>query len=309
MKQADADVSIIGGGIAGSAAALACVRLGLQTYWHRDPAASGSAWLESLAPEGGSYLRQLLTQDEIASVRQGIFRQLETEGQIRPFSPLLGEGIHLIPRTLIQLFAQNARTGGVKESGPLREIDFDGRWVRLTSRDGGIYQSRYLIDASGVRAVAARRMGLARIKLGPERFVARYPASTVLSLPPNRACFERFNDNNWRFRASDAQGCTTVTQTNTDAVPAEAERRNVRWQYTERFALGNLLLVGDCAYRFDPSCGLGMTHALKSALLAARAICQSVCKPAQSKDSLDYYARRLNEDFLDMQEALSTANR
>lgn len=305
MKQANADVAIIGGGIAGSAAALACARLGLQTHWYHDSTASGSTWLESLAPEGGGYLRQLLTQDEIVSVRQGIFHQLETEGEVRLFSPMLGEGIHLVPHKLTELFAQKARAGGIKEFSPLQSIDFDKRGVQLTSQGGATYQSRYLIDASGVRAVAARRMGLARIKLGPERFVERYPAYAALCLPPNRARFERFNNNGWRFRASDARGNTTVTQTSAGVVPTKAERRNVRWQYTEHFAQGNLLLVGDCAYRFDPSCGLGMTHALKSALLAARAVHQSVQRPAKAKDNLDYYVKQINQDFLELWQALS----
>lgn len=301
-----ADVAVAGGGVAGSAATLACVRLGLDTLWFRDAIRPGSAWLESLAPEGRGYLRQLLDDDEIRIPQRGVFRALETEGRTRVFDPVFGEGIHLIPEILIRQLTRNARQRGMRDVGPLRTVRRDGNdRFELMDREGEIFHSRYLIDATGIRAIAARQLGVQRIKIGGERFVERFRGARSMS--PNRARFERLPSGGWRFHAIDARGETTVTQSNAGPAPGGSGRRNMRWQCSAHFVRDGLLTAGDCAYRFDPSCGLGMTRALKSALLAARAVHQAIREPQKATAGLACYEKQMKEDFLELLQALSVA--
>ena len=301
-----ADVAIAGGGVAGSAAALACVHLGLDTLWFRDAARPGSAWLESLAPEGRGYLRQLLDDDEIRISRRGVFRVLETEGRTRVFDSMFGEGIHLILEILIRQLTRSALQRGMRDVGPLRTVRRDGNdRFELMDREGGIFHSRYLIDATGIRAIAARQLGMQRIKIGGERFVERFRGARSMS--PNRARFERLPSGGWRFQAIDAQGGTTITQSNAGPAPDRSERRNMRWQCSRCFVREGLLTVGDCAYRFDPSCGLGMTRALKSALLAARAVHRAIREPHQATAGLARHEQQMKEDFLELLRALCVA--
>lgn len=302
-----ADVAVAGGGVAGSAAALACVRLGLNTLWFRDAARSGSVWLESLAPEGGGYLRQLLDREEILIPQRGVFRALETEDRTRVFDPMIGEGIHLIPDLLIRRLSHNALQRGARDMGPLKTAcrEEKDRFELTEIRKSETFHSRYLIDATGIRATAARRLGVQRIKIGGERFVARFRGERSMS--PNQARFERLKSGGWRFHATDARGETTITQSNAGPAPSEGEQRNMRWQCSARFVCNGLLTAGDCAYRFDPSCGLGMTRALKSALLAARAVYQAIRQPQQAAVSLAHYEQYMKEDFWDLLQALSVA--
>ena len=302
-----AEVAVAGGGVAGSAAALACVRLGLDTLWFRDAARPDSLWLESLAPEGTGYLRQLLDHEEILILQRGVFRALETEGRTRVFDPMFGAGIHLIPNFLIRQLSRNALQQGVRDMGPLETARRNGNdGFELTGRgEGKTFHSRYLIDATGIRAVAARQLGMQRIKIGGERFIARFRGEPTM--PPNRARFEQLSSGGWRFYAVDARGGTTITQSKAGPAPDGSERRNLRWQCSRRFVRDGLLVVGDCAYRFDPSCGLGMTRALKSALLAARAVHRAMREPGRAAAGLAGYEKGMRGDFLELLQALSVA--
>lgn len=305
------DVAIVGGGLAGSVAALALARRGISVMVLETDAPRRGVG-ENLAAEALPVLSQLglshVLRDAVALPSHALLSVWgSNDVAVRPaVANPYGTAWHLDRERFDHEIQREAVQAGAvwidsveRASPPLRSGDYWNQDVK-TANVTVTYAARYLIDASGRGAWLGNRLGARRRfddhlhaavfsfaePIQPYALVEAQPEGWWYSAPTpdNRAMAIYLSD---AALLSRRRGAERKTWWKTLVPGAETARRFSTSPTSERIvpafsalarfdAADAWLAIGDAAIAVDPLCGRGLLQALTSATAGARAIAEAL---------------------------------
>jgi flavin-dependent dehydrogenase len=302
------DVAIVGGGPAGSAAAIACAQAGLATtLFERRREATVARWPdgaepeESIAPDTVALLQTLGVDCTGASAPYG---GIATGSHVTLFLREAGLPGRHVRRSWLDggLRAMAARSGvscrlGVEVADIERE---DTGGFLLRTSDGSM-PARQVIDASGRRSWLAFQLGLSRRRMSPPLIAWR----DVVAGPAQPGSIARFvpSPNGWTFLAPVSAGRIVRTglraarDKGDSAGPAPSRGATAHvatWRVVRHLAGPGWLIAGDAGAALDPAAGMGISFALKSGLAAGLAAAAN----AENSGSAPVLAARYDDAVL-----------
>lgn len=292
----DTDVAVIGGGPAGSAAAIACAQQGLRVCMFERDTLVGDRVGEALHPGVEPVLRELGVADALPSVtgarHEGIWIDWAGKRRFQPYGHDADgpwRGFQVMRAAFDRLLLDRARELGVAVAQPCavsRVLREDFRVAGIDTEKGPV-RARVVVDATGRAGWLSRRLGVAPVASGP-RLLARYgyrqgscPARDDVPSLIGLA-------NGWQWTARVRPGVyqwLRVMQgdcrNNVDEIPSElvalaplgpTRGADVSWRIGESVAGPGWFSVGDAAAMLDPASARGVLKALLSGLGAGHLI-------------------------------------
>lgn len=294
----DADVGIVGGGPAGTAAAITAARAGLRVRLYERASFPRNLPGETLHPGVGVLLAVLGVEVRVAAAsayrHAGVFVDWGGNRSVQPFGqdergPWLG--YQVLRRDLDRILMDRALELGVDVRQPVG-------LVRVTVEDGrvvGLREStaearfRFLIDASGRAGFLRRGLALAsQVASPPLRVGYGYSAGDPYGLREIPALVG--DASGWSWTAQVAPGLVHWTRLAFDGSKAEGppaaladlppigttKGADVSWNRVVGAAGAGYFIAGDAAIVLDPAASNGTLRALLSGMRAARSI-EAVC--------------------------------
>ncbi|MEA2165481.1 MAG: hypothetical protein QOK37_3608 [Thermoanaerobaculia bacterium] len=274
------DVAIVGGGPAGSAAAIRCAQRGLSVVIVDPAPGRGDRPGETLHPGAGIIFETL-----------GVAGQLDSAGIVRHAGQWIERannatfesfgrdaagawrGYQIPAAVLDPILLERAVACGAKLRRELAEkpIVRDGRVEGIATLSGAL-RARIVIDASGRRQWLAITLGLTRELRSPPllAFYGYLRNRNVPDAPRFRAL-----ENGWEWTAPISEGRTAwvrlaladdASRIRDEAPTLDAEPRaaDVTWRIARPTAGPGYFLAGDAAFVLDPASGHGVLKALLS---------------------------------------------
>lgn len=289
-----ADVLIVGGGPAGSAAAIACASNGLSTVVCEREVFPRERAGEALHPGVESLLRQLGVADRLEGVTGARFEGVEIDwaGQQR-FEAFGADadgpwrGFQVRRAAFDNLLLDRAREAGAEVLQPraaLQPLVEDGRVVGVETDQGEI-ACRLLIDASGPGRWLQRRLKLPTVERSPP-MVVRYGYVTGACPARDAAPSLTGDETGWTWVARVAPGRyqwvrldLTAGDPSIPPAPIKAleglspdgrsRGAEMGWRLTQAAGPG-WMLAGDAAAMLDPTSSHGVLKALMSGFMAGQ---------------------------------------
>lgn len=289
-----ADVLIVGGGPAGSAAAIACATNGLKTVVCEREVFPRERAGEALHPGVESLLRQLGVADRLEAVTGARFEGVEIDwaGQQR-FEAFGADadgpwrGFQARRADFDAMLLDRAGEAGAEVLQPraaLHPLVEDGHVVGVET-DAGEIACRLLIDASGPGRWLQRRLKLPMVERSPP-MVVRYGYVTGACPPRDAAPFLTGDATGWTWIARVAEGRYQWVRLDLNAADAATPREapdalkgltpdgrsrgaEMGWRLT-RAAGPGWMLAGDAAAMLDPTSSHGVLKALMSGFMAGQ---------------------------------------
>lgn len=333
-------VAVIGGGPAGASAALELARLGIETVLVEQSDGSGSPFGECLAPSANPLLRRLGLDDLLrtsgALPSYGNQSSWGGDGSLADRDFLrepLGHGWHLDRSAFNRALLDTVKTAGVpiwRQNRVTSLERIEGVWqVRTTSPDGGgMLKTGMLVDASGRRAVVARRAGVRRRTFDSQVAAVGFLDADGHAAPLHdaRTTIEAAVDGWWYAALLTNQRLAVAWFTDPDLLAASAAWRPAGWWERLRtsdlagqlvashgyeipqrigvLAAGSSLLTrpmgdgwiaaGDAAAAHDPLSSHGIGSALAGGRWAARAVAATL---GGDDTAFTAYRERLLADY------------
>jgi flavin-dependent dehydrogenase len=325
----DSDVIVIGGGPAGSAAAITAASMGLRVRLLESRAVLGDHPGETLHPGVGSVLEQLGVSGRLASVtgarHAGIRIEWAGRSRFEPYGsdengPWLG---YQVSRARFDtMLSDRARELGVEclfsctAHSLLRE---HGKTVGVRTSLGDMTGSQ-IIDASGRTPFPAPEPGRVRTVHSPS-LIARYGYGTG-SLPElDEAPVMRGDASGWQWTAMVRPGVYHWTYVSLDGTklprdwrPAEFQGltpvgsprgADVTWRLSGNLAAPGWFQVGDAAAVLDPTSANGILRGLLSGIIAAKLSYSVVSGSSSAAEAAAHYAAWFNGWFYESARNLS----
>lgn len=284
---ANFDAIVIGGGPAGSAAALTCRQHGLRTLVVEADASPRERPGETLHPGIESIFRKL-----------GVFTQVEAAGFLRH----TGHYVHRNAQTVFQPYGSDRRgqwsgfqatrseldcillkqasATGAEVRRPMRALDLlvEGGRLAGVRTSGGEFRASWLVDAAGPGHWVQRQLGLPLLQVS-DPLIARFGWSTRDHTATGTPEFHVLGCG-WRWEAQVQTGrrAWVSLELNQPAKTQAAHARDVTWRMVRPCAGRGYFLAGDAAYVLDPASSHGVLKALMSGMLAANAISEIMQK-------------------------------
>src|SRR5215208_4143946 len=317
----DVDVVIVGGGPAGSATALWCVRQGLRVVLVERERFPRHRPGETLPPGVEPLFAQLGVTDAILAA--GFTRHLGTwvtwSGPRRfdPFGLDSGgpwRGFQAPRETLDQILLDAVSGSGADVRQPCRALHplRDGeKVIGVATSDGPIF-ARWVIDASGGAHWLARRLDMP-LQFASPRLVARYGYVTGDCPERDEAPEIAADETGWSWSARIAPGLyhwTRVALSEDDPrrdrpprafahlTPVSHTRgANVTWRIVSQPAGPGYVCVGDAAAVLDPASSHGVLKGLMSGMMAAHVIAKVESGTATNAVAIETYSAWLRDWF------------
>lgn len=289
-RRLDTDVLIVGGGPAGSAAAIACATRGLAVVVAEREVFAGEKPGESLHPGIEPLLGQLGLAGRLAGVvgarHPGVWIRWAGPARFEPFGADEAgpwRGFQVRRAAFDALLLARAGEVGAEIRQPCRVSDIrlgpDGLWQAATA--AGPVRSRFLIDASGGARWFARKRGLPAAAPSP-RLVARYGYAGGACPERDEAPALESSASGWLWTARVAPGLYGWVRLAVGAEPARepppafaalsptgpSRGADVTWHRSGRPAGPGWFIVGDAAARLDPLSSHGILKAIMSGMMA-----------------------------------------
>lgn len=292
-----ADVVIIGGGPAGSSAAITCAAAGLSAVILERAAFPRDCPGESLHPGVEPLFAQLGVAEAVQAARfvrySGLWVEWGGPPRFAPFGqdasgPWLG--FQAWRAELDALLLERARTLGVEVLQPCRALQplrgEHGEVVGVETEAGPVH-ARVLIDAAGGAHWLARQLDIPRVLASP-RLVATYGYVVEPEGAPGDEPRIVADDEGWTWTARVRPGVRQWTRLTLDGRPVPAgwlppelsERApvgrvrgaDVTWRRVAAPAGPGYLMVGDAAAVLDPASSHGVLKALMSGMMVGHAV-------------------------------------
>jgi hypothetical protein len=273
-----ADLAVFGSTLSAFVAVYAGIQQGLKVIWikgdYEKTAIVSPSGFDSIAPEGVHYLRHLISEEEIASLSCGSFYGIQRDHYYQPFDPMLGKGIQLDIDVLKTLLKKKIEAHIFPLSETVENITQGQNTLSVYTTSGKKIITSWLIDAQGKNStVSSQPITYLTDNLWISRTMIKE------NIIRNKVSFVR-NLDGWTWLAYDKHGNKCVTQWKKN-YSAEIEKKSFNSQWYRRknaiepIVTGNeprIILTVPTFFRLDPSCGLGSTLQIKSALQAVRSI-------------------------------------
>lgn len=315
------DVVVIGGGPAGSAAAISCAQRGLRVALierHDFPRFRPG---ESLHPGVEPLLQQLGVAAQLCGQKalrfNGNWVQWNEPLRFNGFGsddkgPWRG---FQIPRaTLDTTLLQHAAALGVMLRQPCCAVAVLSEHNRVTGvrTDSGRLLADYVIDASGASAWLHRQLGLTIRRCSP-RLIARYGYVRGCPLAYQHAPHLSAGPDGWTWIAKVQAQLTHWTHLAFEApdlrsptvpeplqhLPAQGaiHGADVTWRISTAAAGSGYFMVGDAASQLDPASSHGVLKALMTGMQAAQAVCDCIGQPSLQTSAQRQYNQWLGDWF------------
>lgn len=313
------DVLIVGGGPAGSAAAISCATRGLSVVVVERDAAAGEKPGDSLHPGIEPLLGQLGLPggcgEAVGARHRGIWIRWAGPARFEPFGrdeagPWLGYQVRRAAFDAMLL--ERARESGATVRRPCRARELvrerDGTWHAATT--AGTVRCRIVIDASGGARWLERKRGLRATGRSP-RLSARYGYARGSCPERDDAPWLESSPVGWLWTARVGEGLYGWVRV---AVGAEPERRqpvimtgleptgpargaDVSWRICDDSAGPGWFVAGDAAARLDPLSSHGILKALMSGMMAGHLSASILSGTAAAPDAEAHYRGWLAAGF------------
>ena len=315
------DVVVIGGGPAGSAAAIGCAQRGLHVALierHDFPRFRPG---ESLHPGIEPVLHQLGVAGQLCAQHalrfNGYWVQWNEPLRFNGFgSDDKGpwRGFQIPRETLDTTLLQHAAALGVRVRQPCRALAVLSEKNRVTGvrTDSGPLHADYVIDASGASAWLHRQLGLTIRRCSP-RLIARYGYVRGCPLAYQHAPHLSAGPAGWTWIAKVQAQLTHWTHLAFDApnlghpaVPEPLQHlptqgaihgADVTWRISTAAAGGGYFMVGDAASQLDPASSHGVLKALMTGMQAAQVVCDCIGQPHVQSSAQRQYSQWLGDWF------------
>ncbi|RFC35291.1 MAG: Dehydrogenase (flavoprotein) [Candidatus Nitrotoga sp. SPKER] len=290
----DADVGIVGGGPAGTAAAITAAGSGMRVRLYERASFPRNLPGETLHPGVGVLLAALGVDVRVTAAsayrHAGVFVDWGGNRSVQPFGqdeqgPWLG--YQILRRDLDRILMDRALELGVdirQPVGPVRVRVEDGRVVGLRE-PAGETRYRFLIDASGRAGFLRRGLALpSQVASPPLRVAYGYRAGDPDALRETPTLVG--DASGWAWMAQVAPGLVHWTRLAFDGSKVEGPPRaladlppigptkgaDVSWNRVVAAAGAGYFIAGDAAMVLDPVASNGTLRALLSGMRAARSI-------------------------------------
>ncbi|VVP83521.1 hypothetical protein PS918_02546 [Pseudomonas fluorescens] len=315
------DLVIIGGGPAGSAAAIHCAQQGLSVALLDQSAVCRDHPGETLPPGIEPLLQQLgvdlpaLAGDCIRHagnwVHWGAPRHFNRFGG-EPHAPW--QGFQIPRRLLDNLLINRAQALGVEVVRPCRasKVILKDNAVAGVETERGIFHCARLIDASGTKGWLARQLALKRDAYSPP-LLATYGYARGTDAVCDDAPAIIADKAGWYWLARIGASSYAWTRLNFDCrqsnlqPPApfahlhhlgKARGADVTWRACLQCAGAGYFIVGDAASVLDPGTSHGVLKAIMSGMMAGHAAVECLAHPRHQHSILNQYRHWLNHWFV-----------
>ena len=165
----------------------------------------------------------------------------------------------------------------------------DGKEIELTTKDGAVYSSKFVIDASGSARKLGRLLNIKELFFSPP-LICRTGVSELIDEQTLKTEFAS-KKNGWVWIAPEDNKQFTwnklsLNKLDVDDAMVDSSKLlneirvyNVRWRAFRPVFRNNILLCGDAAGILDPSAGQGIFNAFLSGIKAGNTVIESVHNP------------------------------
>ncbi|TDU25822.1 flavin-dependent dehydrogenase [Panacagrimonas perspica] len=292
-RRLDAEVLIVGGGPAGSAAAIACAQAGLRTCLLERHADAKDKPGEGLHPGVEPLLRELGVAQGLQAASRARFAGVWVGWGGPPRFEAFGEdqdgpwlGYQVSRARLDTALQERAGALGAERrygSGAQEPIVEQGRVIGLRLEDGTECRSKMLIDASGPARWLARKLDLPQRERSPRQIVrygyvrghcpVRDEAPALSADDSGWTWTARVDDDVYQWARMDFEGHSSRDEPPSEFAGMErigaTRGADATWRVTQSAGPG-WLLAGDAAANLDPTSSKGVLKALLSGTMAGR---------------------------------------
>jgi len=325
----DADVVVIGGGPAGSAAAITCARRGLSVIVLERDRVFGERPGETMHPGVRPILEQLGLGNRIEALSTGLHAGIWIAWGGPPRFQAFGsdeggpwQGFHLWRPDFdaaMLLLAEEAGADvrrGVAVSGIASE---NGAIRHIETRHGAV-SGRIVIDATGRVRHLARQLDVGYLARSP-RLIARYGYVTGACAARDDAPMISGDRSGWTWTARIRDGLYQWTRIDftdvarDDWLPEEfrgmkplsrTRGADVTWRIAERLSGPNWFMAGDAAATLDPTSSRGVLKSILTGIMSghlADAAIRGKLEPHQAASSYHHWLLDwFNKDVSQMEE-------
>lgn len=316
-RHIDADVAVIGGGPAGSAAAITCARRGLSVVVLERDEVFGERPGETMHPGVRPILEQLGLGSRLEGLATGLHTGIWVEWGGPPRFEAFGadengpwQGFHLwrpdFDAALLSL-AQDAGAEVRRGVSVIRVEEAHGTISRIVTDEGSV-SARIVIDGSGRAHWLARQLGIP-YQPRTRKLIARYGYVTG-SCPQRDAAPGISGDRSgWTWTAKIRDGLYQWTRVGIQEMaedgwlPAEfhgmtplsrTRGADVTWRIASAVAGGNWFLAGDAAAILDPTSSRGVLKSIMTGMMAghvAEAVIRAKLMPTNAAASYHQWLR------------------
>ncbi len=293
------DVTVIGDGIAGIAAALYCLQQGLKTIVVGEKRIKPNNTVESIHPGVITLLDHLKISSDFQQAKLGTYTFI-SNGKLRkslnPYTEEIWNGFHISK----EHFTSHLKIEAKKQQVPILQqtvenvITEEGKIVGVKTKSGSEIFSKYIIDASGSKRIVGRKMNF-REKYYSPALVAWTGVSFASSCDfqeSQHAYFIPKKDGwTWIAQLENKSFYWTKLSSKMNAnfsVPTELSKSyettiskvaNMRWRIFRPLCIEGGILCGDAASLIDPAAGQGILNALSSGIKAAQTAAACIRNP------------------------------
>ncbi|WP_223451216.1 MULTISPECIES: NAD(P)/FAD-dependent oxidoreductase [unclassified Pseudomonas] len=302
---ADFDLIVVGGGPAGSSAAIRAAELGLSTAVIEVSGGPRFRPGESLAPGTALLISQLLGSEafsQLPKATHDTIKFTDDNAQRLNHFGFAQSGIHVHRIELDEALLAAAARAGVRLFRPAsaRSIDLcDAGLVTVNSTCGQL-TSRVVIDSTGSANWLSKKTGIEALCLSnPLEVAYRYSDSVDDDMNPSF----HLGSQGWRWTSNIGSGrhveCEMTFEGRRKVHTSRLGflRADSTWRIADQLASPRFVLTGDAACKLDPAASRGVYRALVSGMAAANAV--SVYLGRNSTEALEDYCAMITGWFLD----------
>lgn len=260
---------------------------------------------DSISPEGVSFLKNILSGEELEKMYLGFFSGIRRNGQFEPFDTLLGAGKQLKIKCLKEILKKQIPNEGLVFEEDLDSVSYLESHVRVASISGRVVEGSWLLNAEGEKSKLSVQ---AAVYLSDDLWVKRFLCEPC---PEKSNTVEfSYSEAQWRWLAYDEIGQCSVTQWDYKPV-SDHYYFNCRWYCRDFYfepvntSYPRMILLVPTVFRFDPSSGSGVTLQIKSGLLVARQLAAIEIDGLPASKALSRYSYEMETSFSEVYDALS----